>query len=128
MFSKILQLSILFVIFSSVCLSNDGFILDSIAEAEKLSVSTGQPILLIFGADYCSNCITLKKDILNKKVGASINRFIICYIDLEKKQDYKQKHQITMMPDSRILINSKTVSRMQGYSRHDFIKWIENVK
>lgn len=128
MISRLLQLLTITVLLSSICLSNDSFMLDSIPEAEKLSQSTGQPILLVFGADYCGYCNKLKTDILDKKVGLALNRYIICYVDLTKNSDYKEKYNISIIPDSRIIVDGKQVSKMQGYSRTDFTRWIENVK
>lgn len=124
----LLQIFLLIVLSFSVCLSNDSFIISSLAEAEKLSQSTGQPLLLIFGADYCVYCNKLKTDILKKEVGPSIDSFIVCYIDLENNPAYRKKYNLSTIPDSRIIVNGKQVSRMQGYSRSDFSKWIENVK
>jgi thioredoxin-related protein len=112
----------------SISSANDGFILNSLPEANKLSRLTNKPVLLIFGADHCRFCESLKKDILDLKLSPHIDKYIICYVDIAKNPEYKKEYSVGIIPDSRIMRNNKEISKNKGYLRDNYIIWINNVK
>lgn len=118
---------VIFFLSFGTAISNDSFILSSLEEAKQLSLETKQPLLLIFGADYCGACKDLKKDLV-QDFKNDLTGYIVCYIDLSESNIDKNKNDITIIPDSRIFINSKMKSRMRGYSKAQYRKWIINVK
>lgn len=122
LFSIILILCLL----KSLAFANDGFILHSLDEAQQLSLTTDKPILLIFGADYCNYCHKLKQDILNTNIDS--HEYIICYIDLDKNIQYRESYQISILPDSRIFDHKKEITRLQGYQKETYKKWLKNAR
>jgi len=104
--------------------ANDSFMLNSIEEAKNLASITNKPLLIIFGSDYCKFCQELKKDILSKKLSPDIDKYIICYIDLETDEHIKKKYNVSMIPDSRILIKDKEIKKIKGYSKNNYLKWL----
>lgn len=106
--------------------ANDSFILSSLDEGMKLSKKVNRPLLVIFGSDNCQFCTSLKNDILNLKLSPDINDYIICYIDLKEYPELKTKYDISMIPDSRIIINDKQKSGIKGYSKQNYLKWLNN--
>jgi thioredoxin-related protein len=119
----------IFLLFSlTFAYGNDSFILSNLDEAKKISQISGQPILVVFGADYCDFCNKLKKDILNFELSPAVDKYIICYLDVQKDKSLKKTYNIGAIPDSRILINNIEKSTNKGYSKNSYIKWISNVK
>lgn len=121
-------LAFLLVIVSAVTLASDNFILNSIDEAKTLSVATNKPILLIFGADYCGFCNSLKNDILEFELSPGTDEYIICYIDISENPSIQKEYKVTTIPDSRIIKNNIEKFRNRGYIRKKYIQWIENAK
>lgn len=105
--------------------ANDSFILNSIEETKRLSKLTNKPALIIFGADYCKFCNSLKEDILNNKLGPDINNYIMCYVDVKENPDLKIKYNVSMIPDSRMFIDNKEISRIKGYNIENYKKWLK---
>jgi|688.fasta_scaffold139653_3 thiol-disulfide isomerase/thioredoxin len=114
------------LLFSTTIIANDGFILSSMEETQKLSKLTNKPALVIFGADYCKFCQILKQDILTNQLSPSINEYIICYIDVKDNLNLKNKYKISSIPDSRIFIDNEQVSKTTGYSKDTYKKWLNN--
>ena len=126
MVKLIYLISVICILFTTV-LANDGFILDSIDATHRLSRETGKPILIIFGADDCKFCNALKQDILDNNLSPEIDKYIICYIDIKKNPELKNEYAVSVIPDSRILINGKETNRTKGYSKTNYMKWL-NIK
>lgn len=123
---KIIYLLFFLAVLVTTVSANDSFILDSIEEAQRLSKLTNKPALIIFGADYCKFCNSLKDDILNKKLSPTIDRYIICYIDIKLNPELKDQYGVNMIPDSRIFSNTKEIRRVKGYSKNNYLKWLNN--
>jgi thioredoxin-related protein len=120
--------SIIIMMFFCTSLYAGDFTVKSLEEAKKLSQSTNQPILLIFGSPYCSFCNKLTMDIQNGSLTEYLDPYIICYVDLEKNEEYKDKYKINMIPDSRIISNDKETSKATGYKKNEYIQWLKNAK
>jgi thioredoxin-related protein len=106
----------------------NSFVLGSLEEAQALSKSTKQPILVIFGSDNCSFCTKLIADINNGQLTDYLDPYIICYIDLKKNEEYKEQYKVNMIPDSRIMSNNKETSKATGYNKNEYIQWLKNAK
>lgn len=113
---------------SSLAYANDGFILESIKDAQSLSEKTKQPILLIFGADYCEHCVRLKQDIILGNLSSSMDKYIICYINISKNSDLSKEYNISSIPDSRIIRSNKETSFFKGYAKNKYLLWLKNDK
>ena len=105
----------------------DSFILNSLPEAQKLSQQTQQPILLIFGSESCNFCSFLKND-LDSVLKKDVENFIVCYLDIKSDPELKKQYNVTLIPDSRIISNDKTVFSIKGYNQKNYKKWLENAK
>ena len=126
MVNKIMYLMFIVCILLTALSANDGFILDSIDAAHRLSRQTGKPTLVIFGADYCKFCNALKQDILDNNLSPNIDRYIICYVDIKQNPELKERYGVSKIPDSRIFIENEEVSKMAGYFKNNYIKWLDN--
>lgn len=124
--NKIFLILILFL--SSINIYGNEFILSSFPEAQQLSKKTQQPILAIFGSDNCMFCKTLISDIRSNKLSPEIDNYIICYVDVSKDKKYKSEYNINMVPDSRIILNNKQMSKNLGYTKEEYKNWIKNAK
>jgi thioredoxin-like negative regulator of GroEL len=100
---------------------------NSLEDAMALSESTKMPTLVIFGADWCGFCKSLKKDIESGMLNKELDNYIVCYIDIDKNKDLKKEFDVKTLPDSRILIDKKEISQYKGYDKSKYKKWINNV-
>ena len=125
---KIIYLVLAFVLTINTALSRDGFILDSLSEARLLSKRTNRPVLLIFGAEYCTYCSPLKSDILSHKLSPEADNYIVCYIDIKNMPNTKDEYGVSIIPDSRIYLDDMEVSSLKGYGIKKYRSWLQNVK
>lgn len=123
---KIIFWILVFGLCSTLTLASEGFILNSIDEANQLSKLTDKPILLIFGADYCVHCIKLKEDILNSNISEDIDKMIICFIDIAKNPKEKIEYNIKVIPNSRIIYSNKSNNPIIGYNKDNYITWLKS--
>ena len=123
---KIIYLIFFFSILLTVVSANEKFLLSSLDEAHNLSRQTKKPILLIFGGDYCAHCAKLKDDILSKDFENIIDKYIVCYIDVQENPNLKRKYKVSTVPDSRIINDADTISSIIGYSKSAYQKWLNN--
>lgn len=103
-------------------------IVDNLDIAQSLSESTEQPLILIFGSKSCTFCGLLKKDIENGYFLVQLDRKIVCYIDVAKRQDLIDKYEIKSLPDTRLIIDGKQKGSMVGYERSKYKKWLSNLQ
>lgn len=104
-------------------IAGEGFFLDSPEEAFALMDSTGQDMLLIFGADYCKYCNIMKKDILDNP--EFFDNIIVCYVDIEQREDLSKEYKIKTIPDYMIYRGKTQVRRRVGYPGFDQFKtWL----
>ena len=125
---KIIYLIFFIGVIATIASANDKFILSSIEEANSLASKTKQPLLLIFGSESCTYCKLLKQDISSGKLDGSIDRYIVCYIDVNENNNLKDIYNISIIPDSRIIKDNKQVEKIIGYSRTSYEDKIKNVK
>lgn len=121
----LLWLSILLCSISAVSADSPAMV-DSLEDAMALSESTKMPALVIFGADWCGYCKTLKNHISSGDLNKQLDNYIICYIDVEKNPELKREFSVKTLPDSRIFIENQEKSQYKGYDKNKYKKWIEN--
>ena len=96
-------------------------------DAFFLSKDLKKDAVIIFTADWCVNCIKMKKD-LDSNLSILDNK-IICYVNVDENEYYKNEYQVKNIPDYFILRNGVELKRQKGYKNiQDFIKWINDVK
>lgn len=113
--------------FASSPILAEGFIIDSLQEAQKISESTNKPILVIFGTESCTYCGYLKRDILHNKLPET-DEYIICSINIDKNENLQKEYKVSAIPDSRIFRRFKETGSIKGYDRPKYIKWLTDAK
>jgi thioredoxin-related protein len=127
--TKIASLILLLTLFSGSVYAENKFVLNSLQDAIFISEKTKQPILLVFGSENCSFCSQLKYDIDNdKELFAAIDNYIVCYVDIDKNKELKDKYEVKPIPDCRIIKNKLQINKIIGYSKKTFLEKIKNVK
>lgn len=105
--------------------TNNGYVTD-LDEALRLSQKTNQNVVLIFSASWCGFCKTLKNDLPNIK---EFDNKIICILDSDKEKRLARKFKAKSLPTSVMLnSNGEEVSRMVGYEKEPYKKWLEGKK
>lgn len=125
---KTISLVFSVIVLISSAFGGDNFILSSVDEAQQLSKSSKKPMLLIFGADYCSYCVILKDNILQEDYKELMEPFIVCYVDVEEHPNLKDKYSVSIIPHSKIIYSDGSVRSMEGYSKNLYKKWLKNDK
>jgi thioredoxin-related protein len=117
-------------IFFITTVTNSGFcdsvyIENSFEDAVLLSQDTGQPVLVVFSADWCKYCKIMKKDIEQNL--SDFDSYIICYIDNEKREDLVKKYRVKTIPDYFILKKNIEIKRKVGYSNYPTLtRWLNH--
>ncbi|MBX3443172.1 MAG: thioredoxin family protein [Planctomyces sp.] len=89
-------------------------------EAHKLSVESGKPMLLVFGADWCHYCKKLEQSTLtNTELAKYINaNFIPVHIDADDEPKVTEILEVTGLPCSVVLSpNADLLGRINGYKQ-----------
>jgi thiol-disulfide isomerase/thioredoxin len=73
--------------------------------AQKQSVRTGRPMLIVFGADWCTHCGKFEKNTLgNSTMAGFINReFVAVHLDFDKQQETAEVLEVEALPCTVIL-------------------------
>ncbi|TWU07053.1 Disulfide bond reductase DsbH precursor [Symmachiella macrocystis] len=92
----------------------------NLTAAHKLSLKTGKPILLVFGADWCFFCHKLERETLNEANMAKFinNNFIAVKLDLEKDEKVAKILKVKSLP-ATIVVNSDAdmLANIVGYQK-----------
>jgi thioredoxin 1 len=99
-------------------------VLESLDEATALSNKTGQPLLVIAGAKWCSYCHKLKRDIQSEPLRSLTDRFIVVYIDIEQNPDFAAKYLVRSIPHSFIMKHGRVLSSQKGYTTSNYRVWL----
>lgn len=92
--------------------------------ALNLSKETKQNVVLIFSADWCAYCQTLKKDLPYIK---EFDNKIICILDVDKERKLSRKFNAKTLPTSIVLNpNGEELSRLSGYNKIQYSKWLSD--
>lgn len=76
-----------------------------IKAAQKHSVRSGRPMLIVFGAEWCTHCGKFEKNTLENPTMANyINRdFIPVHLDFDKEQEIAEVLEVEALPCTIIL-------------------------
>lgn len=120
----VLLFSVLFTnIIGYAQIKDNGYVTD-LNMALRLSKETQQKVVLIFSADWCGHCKTLKKDLPEIK---EFDNKIICILDSDKEKKLVRQFKAKSLPTSVMLDSSgEEVSRKIGYDKKSYIKWLDN--
>lgn len=101
----------------------EGIFLESPEDAFALSEETKLDVLLVFTADWCPNCIQMKKDIIENI--SVVDNYIVCYVDYDKRADMVKEYKVKRIPDYMIYKNKKEIKRKVGYNGiNQFKNWL----
>lgn len=122
---KKLLLSIIFIILQQSCVTfaDPPVYMKSLEDAIALSQDSEKDILVIFTADWCPSCDSLK-EFLDKNESL-IENYIVCYVDHDLNRDLVKEYSVKRIPDSRILRRLKEIKRLIGFSRNQYQEWIK---
>lgn len=124
---KILFWIIFLVLMTNLTIEESPIFYDSLEDAVAFSEESGKDLLVIFTADWCSNCTIMKKD-LQENIEI-VSGTIICYVDIDDRKDLKKEYRVKLIPDYLILRKKIEIKRKVGYTNKDsFIKWFRNDK
>lgn len=112
-----------------LCLSfiNNSYAVDyftDLNDAKVMAKQNSQDLLLIFSADYCKFCKSLKNEILSSNL---TDNFVVCVIDIESNRILSRKFKARNLPTSVVVddnLNEK--SRIVGYNNEKYILWLED--
>ena len=97
--------------------------------AKKVSKNLGFDVLVIFSADWCKYCKTLKKDLSKDLSVSELQDLIICIVDVDSNPQLKRSYQVSSIPDSVYLSKNKVKSRRKGYNDlGNYLKWLKSNK
>jgi thioredoxin-like negative regulator of GroEL len=124
------MIKLLIVMMALVCANNtygsEQAFVSSLEDAVALSEDTKMPILLVFGADWCKNCVSLKQDMIKGDLLVVLDGFIICYVNIDDNQELPKLYKVKNIPDSRIISGGIETKPLVGYNKTNYKKWLMN--
>lgn len=108
----------------SILYSNS--IVKDFEDAIALSESSKMPVLVVFSAEWCKYCSLLKKDIDNGEYSKELDKYIVCFVDVDKRADLKKEYRVSTIPDSRIIKDQKEQKQIIGYDKTKYKKWLQH--
>lgn len=87
--------------------------------AHKLALSQGKPILLVFGAEWCTYCHKLEKNVIDQpETAAYINaNFIPVHLDADHEKRVVEILEVGSLPCTVVLSpNADLLGRFEGYA------------
>ena len=94
---------------------------DSFIESKQ----SNKDLLIVFSADWCSNCVVFKKHLMEDN--SSLSNMVVCIIDFDSNTDLVKEYNVRKIPDFRYYRNSVELSQKIGYSnKEQFAKWIQS--
>jgi len=88
---------------------------------EEAMSEKDRKVLLVFGAEWCPHCVTLKAHLKD----VNLDGFLVCVLDVDKRKEMKSKHSLKALPTCIIVDKGEEVSRMRGFDKKKFDAWIE---
>jgi hypothetical protein len=114
---------ILAILFSTNLIAEDAVFIDSLEDAVSFAEDQDKELLVVFSADWCKNCIVMKKDI-KSNLNWMENK-VICYVDIDTRTDLREQYKVRLIPDYFILKNKIESKRRIGYDRKSFLEWLK---
>jgi thioredoxin-related protein len=76
-------------------------------------------VLVVFGTQWCENCVRLKKDI-NK---INLDDYVVCVLDAEIESELSKQYKVKAYPTSIVFKKGTEISRKVGYKKFEFERW-----
>ena len=99
-------------------------IYNDLKEAKTAANHKNKKLIIIFTADWCPFCKTLKNDI---DIIQAHSQHIICLIDTDKHRDLVSQYNIKTLPTSIILDNNYEEDRKNGYNKDKYLNWLKQL-
>lgn len=115
---------LLFALIHSVSYSNDAIYVDNYSKAIALSKDINHKVLLIFDADWCVNCVVLKKDLAEN---IPLKDMIVCILDIDNHKDLAKNFHVKKIPVSILIENNMIMSKYIGYDNvNKYSDWLKS--
>lgn len=124
MFSRIAMAALTFVV--CVAISNasppkNGINWETdLLKARSKALQTGRPILIVFGAEWCTFCKKMENTTLSEKemVGVINKRFVPVHLDFDKSKPIANALEVKGIPSSIVISTEADVlSRKDGFAK-----------
>jgi len=100
----------------------DNIVYDDLNKSIELASRYNRKVLIIFGADWCPYCKTLKKDISS----LFTQKYVVSIIDIEKNSGIVEEFKIKGLPTSVMIdSNKKELARKIGYKKQEYEDWLK---
>lgn len=87
----------------------------SLCSLQAFSDEEKRPTLVIFSADWCSNCKKAKEDINNnKELSETIKNYYVVVADFDIDKDLVEGYDVKKIP-TFVVINKGSVTKKVGY-------------
>ena len=93
---------------------------NDLRKAHKISVREGRPLLLVFGADWCTFCKKLEHETLgHPELAAYVNAsFVPVHLDYDKDERAREILEVEKLPCTVILSpDADLLDRFEGYRK-----------
>lgn len=87
--------------------------------AHKVAVAEGKPILIVFGAEWCTYCHKLEKQVIDQpETAAYINEnFVAVHLDADHEKKVVDILEVDSLPCTVVLSpNADLLGRFEGYA------------
>lgn len=87
--------------------------------AHKVALAEGKPILLVFGAEWCTYCHKLEKNVIDQPATAAyINaNFVAVHLDADREKRVTDILEVDSLPCTVVLSpNADLLGRYEGYA------------
>lgn len=126
MYSRIACLTLVFSVCASLALAtppDNGIRWETdLLKARAKALESDKPILIVFGAEWCTFCKKMEKTTLAEKemVKAINERFVPVHLDFDKSKPIAEALKVKGIPSSIILsTNADVLSRKDGFAKSE---------
>lgn len=91
---------------------------------EEAMKETERKVLLVFGAEWCPHCKTLKEHLKN----SNLDGILVCTVDVDAHKDLARKYHARTLPTSVMLSKGEETSRTKGFSQAEYDAWLSEAR
>ena len=88
---------------------------------EQAKKETKRKVILVFGAEWCPHCVTLKGHLKDM----NLDGYLVCLVDVDNEKNLSKEYKVRSLPTSVILDKGEEVSRIKGFESNKFDAWLE---
>lgn len=89
---------------------------------EEAMSSEADRVLIVFGAEWCSHC----KDLARDMPSMDLDGWVVCKVDAGKRRELVREHKLRSFPTSIVVRKGEELSRMVGYERKSYEAWVDS--